>query len=984
MAFQDAQGVTAISFTVHGNTTMTDRDITVLDLEALESELIAAAAAGYITWSVRDDPAALSDGLANDLYTYRPGATGVNAPGGNVFTDWTLLMAALDATKHFGERRVVFDNSFQNPAPIPAGIWDVTGHRWTNGPRRTFVEILNGAQFVIDPPTAAGPNRLVIDGSGVFSFRYDGVGPIVPFDGIDILCPGESALFGNTNPAAGPMFRVQGLNSIVLSGACILGGYGDYPSGLLAAPVVDLNGGELFIQGGAGQIANGFATDLSGGPGGLVLANVYNSLTGDFDAGLRDQWNAPALFAAGGAVFFDFVSDAVRYRVDPFFLGLPVVPATSPWEASYNEFVPVDTTLGGVTVNLPSAQRSFGERLTVKDVVGNAAVNPITIASTYGDAIEGVSAVIETAFGSKTFVCWGPGTWSLESEVKGAVPWPDPQTEKVIFVRNAGDDDTGDGKTELTAYRHIPRAFQDIPNPIPPGYSYIVDDTDLIDTLPDNYVIPAFACPDTARGYNLDNPFFFYETSVDLRATPRLVEGFSEADLTISASDIFSVWRNPRSKTLTITLTAPRTSWAANGLKNKFAIGAGDNLEHCYVGNTTDAGGVNGGATMELAEINLPTMPFKIMEASAVLTGTNTVFGHGALNAFNVGSLGFSGQKIINSGGDWSLYTGGCGYSVLQLCELEGPNLELGTNLINGFVRNAIKTYCWITGNYVCVNGGFDQCYFSSPLGNAPAKIILLNTIVDGCDPIGVDMDNIGSAVFPDNRPAGTSYLALTNTVVRNGTGGPSGTNGNVSFHGVAGHLENVDLSGGVGPGLVADKGAGYLELINVGTTGAPNGIAGVLVDDGLHVHVDAATSCPVHSGTGGAVGDEFTFADPIVTLTIVGGPFTFKMDGAYVTIDGATTPENNGLFKVTFIDAFNISWENPDGVAEAFPGTGTWATAQPLVGGGVDIKVGDSTARTWVDFTDAVPGSGKPQYDELDFAAAGAFFTGSGSRLSQ
>jgi hypothetical protein len=103
--------------------------------------------------------------------------------------------------------------------------------------------------------------------------------------------------------------------------------------------------------------------------------------------------------------------------VDPFFLGLPVVPGT-PWEASYNEFVPVDTTGGAVTVNLPSAQRSFGERVTVKDVGGNAAVANITIASTYGDTIEG--AVISTAFGSKTWICWGPDLldqrhWSLLS-----------------------------------------------------------------------------------------------------------------------------------------------------------------------------------------------------------------------------------------------------------------------------------------------------------------------------------------------------------------------------------------------------------------------------------------------------------------------------------------------------------------------------------------------------------------------------------------
>jgi hypothetical protein len=61
MAFQDAQGVTAISFTVHGSTTMTDRAVTLADMSALESELIAATNSGYITWSVKDDPASVAD-----------------------------------------------------------------------------------------------------------------------------------------------------------------------------------------------------------------------------------------------------------------------------------------------------------------------------------------------------------------------------------------------------------------------------------------------------------------------------------------------------------------------------------------------------------------------------------------------------------------------------------------------------------------------------------------------------------------------------------------------------------------------------------------------------------------------------------------------------------------------------------------------------------------------------------------------------------
>jgi len=67
-----------------------------------------------------------------------------------------------------------------------------------------------------------------------------------------------------------------------------------------------------------------------------------------------------------------------------------------------------------------------------------------------------------------------------------------------------------------------------------------------------------------------------------------------------------------------------------------------------------------------------------------------------------------------------------------------------------------------------------------------------------------------------------------------------------IVFHGGYGRLKNIDISGCAGPGIDASHGTGFLELENVRTTGADNGITageGLEVNDGLRVTVDALTS---------------------------------------------------------------------------------------------------------------------------------------------
>jgi len=72
-------------------------------------------------------------------------------------------------------------------------------------------------------------------------------------------------------------------------------------------------------------------------------------------------------------------------------------------------------------------------------------------------------------------------------------------------------------------------------------------------------------------------------------------------------------------------------------------------------------------------------------------------------------------------------------------------------------------------------------------------------------------------------------------------------------------------------------------------------------------------------------VGDSFTAALGIVTLTDAAGLFTLDMVGKVIAVAGATTPANNGQFTVaSFIGPTQITYANAVGVTEAYAGAWT------------------------------------------------------------
>jgi hypothetical protein len=405
-------------------------------------------------------------------------------------------------------------------------------------------------------------------------------------------------------------------------------------------------------------------------------------------------------------------------------------------------------------------------------------------------------------------------------------PFPAPQIETILYVRTAGNDVTGDG-TLPNPYATVQRAVLDVPMFVPRGTNWIIDDTGITEVFPDDYTLPAWVCSELTE-HDLGSPYFNHKGVVAIRATPQLVPLVPASDAIVTAADILKVTPNPVSGLLTVTLKAPRASWAGNALKGHFAIGAASASEHCHIGESTTT-------TVELAQIILPTTPFQIMEPSAHLSGANTDDFKGALNIFNCGSIEFSGQKIDSTIGGFGLLAVGCGFVTVQLCDLRGPDLELNSFLANRILRTSIKTFCYITGNFTMLNGGLDNCTIDSPVAVAPSVPQFRNMIIDGCDPIEV----LGSfAGVPAFIPAATPILHMQNVVIRNGTGD------GVRFHGDCGHFEDVDIYGCLaGNGITADLGQGVLNLLNVGTSGAPNGGVGVRVNDGMFVKVDAATS---------------------------------------------------------------------------------------------------------------------------------------------
>ncbi len=316
----------------------------------------------------------------------------------NVFTTWAGVYAAVQALAGRGAIYLEFDDRF-GATKIPPGDWTMTNDTiWTHynsSPTPTVVELEDGARIIMTPAVGSEQRILTIVGTNmtVLSNRQ---GPIAPFTDTSFVLAGNRTRLGNSSALALPMIVGGGNNFVAIAGTNSLGGIGQ--GVVCPAPLIDAAGGSILVAGGHGFVSDGaFTTSV---PGGVVTLRFLND---GFSGGSfpGQTYCFPALIAGGGTLtWLCQVRD--RHLVNA------TVTAT-PYAATFNEAVMVDTSAIAITVNAPRANPAKGERLVVKDRTGNAAANNITIAGTGGDTVQNGS--IATNGQAKTWISDGAGTW---------------------------------------------------------------------------------------------------------------------------------------------------------------------------------------------------------------------------------------------------------------------------------------------------------------------------------------------------------------------------------------------------------------------------------------------------------------------------------------------------------------------------------------------------------------------------------------------
>ncbi len=159
-------------------------------------------------------------------------------------------------------------------------------------------------------------------------------------------------------------------------------------------------------------------------------------------------------------------------------------------------------------------------------------------------------------------------------------------------------------------------------------------------------------------------------------------------------------------------------------------------------------------------------------------------------------------------------------------------------------------------------------------------------------------------------------------------------------------------LQGGLyGSSLVTDIGVAYRVIdptLNTGHTEfTVQGVSGTnpIWQARFFIHPTDTKAIRMELGpTGGFIGairedtgDTISGSSPTMTLTDAGATFLPTDIGRYITIAGATTPANNGIFVIAgYTSPTVITYTNAGGVPEAFPGMwkiqGSW-TSQVLTG---------------------------------------------------
>lgn len=331
-------------------------------------------------------------------FVYRPGDL---SPGGNVFTDWTALVAAMTATA--GPKLLVFDDSIVSPIPIPVGIWNMKGVTWTG---------------ILRPGAApAGFNSLVELSEGVrFTLLRSFVGPITVINRATATSPiadigGDDAVnanFSTTEPGI-PVFINLGtvplfFINIPPGPPSVFLGIAEVGGASSTSPVFGFTGGGTFFYFAGIRLDD----DMFGGPGPAVV--IYRRVFFAAEIGQQDV-------AFGVFLVRAYAGSAASYGLNP---DTPAPPAIAPVLPSFiNEVIRLDSSGGAIAQVLPDIKApgftpgfrgdTRGQTVIVKELSGSPGV---TVAPFAGQTIDGgAGAVVVAAGAAAMFVSDGVSNW---------------------------------------------------------------------------------------------------------------------------------------------------------------------------------------------------------------------------------------------------------------------------------------------------------------------------------------------------------------------------------------------------------------------------------------------------------------------------------------------------------------------------------------------------------------------------------------------
>jgi hypothetical protein len=404
-----------------------------------------------------------------------------------------------------------------------------------------------------------------------------------------------------------------------------------------------------------------------------------------------------------------------------------------------------------------------------------------------------------------------------------------------IYARVTGSD-SGDG-TLANPYRSFQRAIRDVPQVVPPGTRYIVDITGIgTENLPVNYALPSVSCPNYRFQRDFTLPYFQYAQQVTVRALPQLVASLSPADAVITAAQATSltaVAGDPVTELVTLTIDAPRASWAADALKGKQLIRTvsvwptagspggtpgvascaihGSDATHLYL--TVNPGAFNNGAG---PLVMAPGEELRIVEPSATLVAppSNPDYNTSiydpyfdaapAITCVGIDSIGFQGIafKCSAPGSAPSLAIGGHSPS-LELCTVDwllGLDSNDGLYMLGG---NVISGACDFEQNS-------SPTFFNTLLLNVSSFFFAIGVQLSTVNTVFANCVTIGN--YPE-EPQVTSGIGIKNSLFKN-CNAPALF---VSFlHCVLVNVKFVDCAGDA----ISISQNGYLRLLTVGGTG--------------------------------------------------------------------------------------------------------------------------------------------------------------------